>query len=148
MMNVRGLLCFTVALALTTYVTAGDTAKNDQQKLQGTWTILAANEGGKTLLPTRVKGTKMVVAGNTVKVFEQDQQRDMTFQLDAAKEPKAIDLRITEGKRKGETSQGIYALEGDILKICFSLPGKARPVNFAPSQGSGEMLFVLKRAKP
>jgi len=147
-MSVRNLCAFSAALALASHALAEDTARTDQQKLQGTWNVLAGNEGGKTLLPSRVKGAKMVVAGNTLKVFEQDKQRQMTFTLRPTQELRAIDMTITEGKRKGETSQGIYALDGDMLKICFALPGKVRPANFIPAQGSGEMLFVLKRAEP
>jgi uncharacterized protein (TIGR03067 family) len=90
----------------------------------------------------------MVVKANEIKVEEQDKQRVMTFVLDPAKEPCAIDLTMREGKPKAETSQGIYALDGDLLKICFAPPGKTRPVNFTPAPGSGEMLFVLKRAAP
>jgi uncharacterized protein (TIGR03067 family) len=142
------LLCAAVPLVLIAYATAEDAARSDQQKLQGTWKVLAGNEGGKTLPPSRVKGTKMVVKANEIKVEEQDKQRVMTFTLDPAKEPRAIDLTIHEGKPKGEPCQGIYALEGDMLKICFALPGKIRPGNFTPVPGSGEMLFVLKRAAP
>jgi uncharacterized protein (TIGR03067 family) len=135
-------------MSICAYTVAGDGAARDQKKLQGTWKVVAGNESGKTLAPARVKGTKMVISGDKMTVHEQDTKREMTFKLDATKEPRTIDLTIIESKRKGGTSQGIYALEGDTLKIAFALPGKARPVNFTPATGSFEMLFVMKRVQP
>jgi uncharacterized protein (TIGR03067 family) len=142
-----GWLCVSLALGVVEHALADDASK-DQQQLQGTWKVLAGNEGGKTLPPPRAKGSKVVVSGNHITVYEEEKKREMTFKLDPTKEPRTIDLTLTEGKDKGETSPGIYALEGELLKIAFALPGKARPTTFTPKQGSQEMLFVLKRAKP
>jgi uncharacterized protein (TIGR03067 family) len=136
-----------VALWLAGHAVAGDAAK-DQDKLQGTWKIVAGNEAGTTIPAERVKGTRMVVAGNTMSVQERGEKREMTFKLDPLKEPRAIDLTTTTGKDKGATAPGIYSLEGNTLKIAFAMPGKERPVNFAPRRGSGEMLFVMKRIQP
>jgi uncharacterized protein (TIGR03067 family) len=126
----------------------GDAARTDLQSLQGTWNVLAGNEGGKTLPPPRVKGSKMIVKDNVMKVHEQDKQLEMTFTLDASGEPRTIDMTIAEGKRKGEVARGVYILDGDMLKICFAPQGQPRPANFLPRQGSAEMLFVLRRARP
>ena len=43
--------------------------------------------------------------------------------------------------------QGIYALDGDDLKICFAPPGEKRPTEFVTQGGSSEQLVVLKRDK-
>ncbi len=142
-----GLLCsilFLSALAAARAQNPGE----DQQKLQGTWKILAGNESGKTMLPSRVKGSKMIVAGNKIKVQEQEKELTLTYTMDPAKHPRAIDLTMESGKRKGEMSRGIYTFEGGLLKICFAGPGKVRPSSFTPAPGSGERLFVLKRATP
>jgi uncharacterized protein (TIGR03067 family) len=146
-MHLSNLFCST-AMGLLFGMAAGDPAGTDLQTLQGTWIVLAGNEGGKTLPPPRVKGSKMLVKNNTMKVYEQEKELEMSFRLDAAKEPKAIDLTITGGKRKGEVSRGVYAIDGDMLKICFAPQGSPRPSNFLPRQGSTEMLFVLRRAHP
>src|SRR5260370_40952238 len=128
-MRASFLLLVSSMMAMGAYAVAGDGAGGDQKKLQGTWKVVAGNEGGKTLAPARVKGAKMVVAGDKMTVHEQETKREITFKLDATKDPKEIALTITEGKRKGEKSLGIYALERDTLKIAFALPGKARPAN-------------------
>jgi uncharacterized protein (TIGR03067 family) len=148
MMKRLCILFLSFNMAIAPYVIAGDAGQSEQQKLQGTWRILAGNEGGRTLPPARVKGSKMVVAGNLMTVYEAEKKRGMTFKLDPTKDPRIVDLKLTEGPQKGETAQGIYALDGDTLKISFALPGKSRPTSFTPKPGSQEMLFVMKREQP
>ena len=42
--------------------------------------------------------------------------------------------------------QGIYVLDGDTVKICFSHAGNARPTEFT-TNGSDDKMITLKRAK-
>ena len=48
---------------------------------------------------------------------------------------------------KGKTALGIYELEGDTLKLCYSQPGKDRPKEFTAAKGSGQAMSVWKRDK-
>jgi hypothetical protein len=41
--------------------------------------------------------------------------------------------------------QGIYAIEGDTLKICFGM--KDRPKSFAAKADSGHILFLFEKPK-
>ena len=59
-----------------------------------------------------------------------------------------INMIATEGENKGKPAQGIYALDGDMLKICYTLPGKDRPTAFDSKPGSAATLVIWKRAKP
>ena len=43
---------------------------------------------------------------------------------------------------------GIYALEGDELKLCLPQPGRDRPTAFAAPEKSGTTLLVFRREKP
>jgi uncharacterized protein (TIGR03067 family) len=43
-----------------------------------------------------------------------------------------------------KTYRGIYAIEGDVLKICFDKGGTKRPAEFKAAN-AGEVLLVLKR---
>jgi uncharacterized protein (TIGR03067 family) len=72
---------------------------------------------------------------------------DSTFNLDATKTPKQIDMIGTEGQLRGKVAQGIYALEGDVLTICYTMPGGARPTAFESKPGSGSTLVIWKRSK-
>ena len=71
-----------------------------------------------------------------------------TYKIDAATNPKALDLTHTSGPDKGQTVLGIYTLTGDSLKICFGDPaGKQRPTEFAARPNTQHLLVVLKRDK-
>jgi hypothetical protein len=54
----------------------------------------------------------------------------------------------TEGPEKGNTSLGIYELQGDDLKLCLTITAKDRPTEFAAKPKSGHGFEVLKREKP
>jgi uncharacterized protein (TIGR03067 family) len=56
----------------------------------------------------------------------------------------------TEGALKGKAWKGIYALDGDTLKICDNAPNleKGRPTALEVKRGSGYLLVTFKRAKP
>jgi uncharacterized protein (TIGR03067 family) len=65
---------------------------------------------------------------------------DWTFKLNAAKKPKEIDLIAAKGVTKG-----IYALDGDNLKITLATGDGGRPTEFATKPGDGHYHAVLKR---
>ncbi len=74
-----------------------------------------------------------------------------TFTLDPSKTPKAITMKVTEGRReedKGKEVRGIYELAGDTLKWCTAPPGsEERPTEFATKAGTRDMLVTLKKEK-
>lgn len=70
--------------------------------------------------------------------------RSVTFTLDAATDPKRIDLDAGAGDKK---ALGIYALDKDELRICYAEPGAGRPARFESKPGDRVFLLVLKRVK-
>jgi len=66
-----------------------------------------------------------------------------TFTLDPTKNPKEMDSTSDQQA----VSLGIYELEADSYKVCFSPAGKARPVNFSSDPGSGQIFQVWQRQK-
>ena len=70
--------------------------------------------------------------------------------MDPRARPAAIDFAHTEGALKGKAWKGIYALDGDTLRVCDNAPNldKDRPVAFEARSGSGHVLVTFKRAKP
>jgi uncharacterized protein (TIGR03067 family) len=68
--------------------------------------------------------------------------------IDAARNPKTIDLEIMAGEYKGIVYLGIYELDGDTLRLCFALPDRpVRPSEFSASKGSVRALTEFKRGK-
>jgi uncharacterized protein (TIGR03067 family) len=72
---------------------------------------------------------------------------DSTYKLDPARQPKWIEMVGTEGDSAGKSALGIFALNGDELKMCYTMPGGARPTEFESSAGSGRFLVTWKRLK-
>jgi uncharacterized protein (TIGR03067 family) len=68
------------------------------------------------------------------------------YRLDPTAVPTRIDLR--KEADSDVFSFGIYSLEADTLKLCFSLNPESRPSEFSTKDPKGgEMLIILKRKK-
>ncbi len=123
-----------------------EAAKKDQGELQGAWLLRSAERDGKPVGEEKIKNVKICFKGEKVMAKEGDKDFEMTYKLDPTKKPPEIDITYTVGPRKGESSQGIYLLEGDTLKICMSR-GNERPTEFATRPDSSLHLMVFEREK-
>src|SRR5262245_56018434 len=85
--------------------------KDDKDQLQGEWVVVKAEVAGKEL--ASLKDKKLVVKGDE---WTAPTGRELTFKfkLDAAKNPKQIDLKLDAGGAE-MTLPGIYKIEGDTL---------------------------------
>jgi uncharacterized protein (TIGR03067 family) len=137
-----------LALSLATAALGADPAKDDQDRLQGVWTVTAAEHDGQAL--DRIKGNTLTVKGGRFTIKTKSAEFTGTFRLDPAKTPKAIDFQHEADVLKDKKWEGIYKLDGDELRICYAEAdsGKDRPADFATSEGSGLLLTVLQRGKP
>jgi uncharacterized protein (TIGR03067 family) len=125
-------------------------AEEAQKKLQGTWTATQAERDGK--VADDVIGNRLSFAGNRFQIQSKDGKPLYagTALVNPSAKPAAIDFEHTEGAVKGSAWKGIYALDGDTLRICDNAPnlGKGRPAAFEATKGSGYVLITFKRAKP
>jgi uncharacterized protein (TIGR03067 family) len=123
--------------------------KKDPEKLQGTWKLVSLEVNGEQIALKSLERSRLVVTGEKYHFQLDKMALDLTFQMDPAKKPKAIDLKIVSGPYKGKVYHGIYTLEGDTFKICrHSEPDKDRPTAFVTKENSGLMMVVWKRQKP
>lgn len=136
-----------IVLTSLPLMAADDKAKTDQEKIQGTWKIVAAvcNQGEEKDMK-RVIGRIITFKGDKViqgKAGDPD-HGEGTFKLDPTKSPKHIDLvHAKEG-----TSLGLYALEGNELKLSSLEPKlKKRPSVLFAKDGDKQFLFTLERVK-
>jgi uncharacterized protein (TIGR03067 family) len=128
---------------------ADERAGSDLEKLQGSWTVVSGEFGGQAIPSAVVQSLsgQAVFKGDKYTLTAPNNKEGGNFKLDDKKTPKTIDFQITEGKDKGKTQLGIYAISGDGWKLCVAEPGKPRPSDFA-TKGTANQLFVLKRGKP
>jgi uncharacterized protein (TIGR03067 family) len=130
-----------------------DAVKNEASKLQGTWRIVSAERDGSPApedeikkITITIKGDKLIARRTENADKPEEKIYDMSFTIDPTQKPKWIDVTYTDGERKGESSQGIYELEGVSLKICMSR-GNTRPTDFETKAESQRHLMVLKKGK-
>jgi uncharacterized protein (TIGR03067 family) len=127
----------------------GKGAPTDQEKIQGTWTFVSGESDGKAVPPEKIKDSTVVIGKDTILVRDGNNKKtwEVGYRLDPTKSPRAITMQLTEGDQKGRKTDGIYQLEGDSLKLCYALPGGARPSGFTTRAGGKTNCFTLKRAK-
>jgi uncharacterized protein (TIGR03067 family) len=125
-------------------------AEDAQKQLQGTWTATQAERDGKAA--DDVVGHRLSLTGNRFQIQSEDGKPLYagTVRVDPSARPAAIDFEHTEGTLKGQVWQGIYALDGDTLRVCDNAPNldKGRPAAFEATRGSGYVLIRFTRAKP
>ena len=138
-------LCAGAVLVMSAEGNQGDTAKDELKKLEGTWLLVMSEQDGLKSDPNFVKNGKMVIKGNKMTVYGgKVKSTEANIVLNPAKKPKTIDAIQTFGGPKGTKYVGIYELDGDSLKLCFS--EKQRPKDFTAKKGSMRASEVWKRA--
>ena len=122
---------------------------SDKDKMSGTWRCVSAVNGGKPLAQQIVEQLRLTLTKDGGYKTERGKQVlfDSTYRIESRKSPKQIDIIGTEGENKGKTAQGIYEIEGDTLKLCYTMPGEDRPEKFESKEGSAVTLIIWKRAR-
>jgi uncharacterized protein (TIGR03067 family) len=126
-----------LCLFISFLVPQEDPIKSEIAKLQGDWRIVSGT------MPDEVMRKATVTFREDRMIMAVDEQRtELRFRLNPHRQPKEIDL--AKGERK---SLGIYDLQGDQLRLCYEVDGRAaRPHRFEVVTGT-EVLLVLKRRK-
>ena len=129
-----------------------DAVKEEKSRLQGVWVCTKVSFNGRTLDATDEKlvPRPMTVTFDRDKLlFAQGQTKIpatawVKYTIDPSKKPKAIDIG---------SSKGIYAIEGDRLKLKYFKEKdqddkrNVRPADFGTKEGDGCASFECKRQK-
>lgn len=104
-------------------------AQADLAKLQGVWYHVSREEKGKQVAGES-KDHLIVFRGTVVilKTGTEVGQVGMLKNIDAAANPKKVDLVITDGPNEGKTILAIYEIRDGLFRYCGSLD--ARPTSF------------------
>ena len=114
-----------------------DAPKTDLDRLQGIWSVVSIEEGGK---PAKLEKAVFMVDGKRACWQTSESEMLGGLYLDPASKPKTYDFVMSE-----RTMEGIYSLDGDTLRLCHDVPEAKRPVGFTTAKGSHQVLLVLKR---
>ena len=144
-MMLRFLVALTLVLAFSSAVRSAD---KDGDSIEGTWRPATAEIGGKVFLEEARKAMKLMVKDDQYTVTIGMKVDKGTVKVNGAGKPKQIDITGTDGPNKGKTFLAIFERDGDTLRICYDLSGKARPTEFKSTEGSQLFLVTYKREKP
>jgi uncharacterized protein (TIGR03067 family) len=123
--------------------------EEEEAKWQGTWSAVSGESSGENLPPQSLANVKVVVEGVRFVLHRgQGKEAEMSFTINPAENPKALDGTPVSGNAKGKTLPGIYRIEEDTLTICLNpLLGGARPNSFTTKPDSPNVLYVFKRVR-
>jgi uncharacterized protein (TIGR03067 family) len=142
----RAWLAIGVVILIAAADATEEATKKELAKFKGTWNAVSDEREGMKAPETEVKKVKVTFQEDKLIARQGDKTFEMKYTLDPSKNPKTIDVTYLDGELKGESSQGIYSLDGDTLKICMHR-GTNRPTEFETKPDSQRHLLVLKREK-
>jgi uncharacterized protein (TIGR03067 family) len=123
-------------------------ARDDLKKFQGTWECVSMEREGDEIPPEQLKGSSVVYEDDMATLYRDGEFfRRGIITLDPSKTPKRINTWDLGGPYADESVPGIYEIDGDTLKICFSRPKAARPTEFTTKKEPGFLVCVYKRKK-
>lgn len=116
--------------------------KKGAVKLEGKYTIVKGEEGGKAIPADRLKGSVVRFTKEEVVGTDKDKKELFVaeYKLDTSSKPWKI-LMKTKAPKEAETT-GLIKREGDMLVLIYALPGGKEPTDF--KTGEKQQMFWLK----
>ncbi len=144
-------------LLAATSTTAADKPQPLPKTTQGDWVAVAVEFCGQRPPADIVRKYKVIVEADVIvlgplnmadgKFNAEGEPCKARYEQNPKASPKAIDLILKDGDAEYRML-GIYAADGNQLKLCWQHDGKARPTEFKTNAEPTQMLLVLERAKP
>jgi uncharacterized protein (TIGR03067 family) len=124
----------------------GELARREEQRLAGTWRVIAAEAGGVTVPPKEYRDLRLTFRdGKFVARRGSEEPQEGTYTLDPGKDPREMDIVRRAGKDGDVRQQAIYSLTGDTLKICAST--EDRPGDFNTRNHPDRTVLTLRRVR-
>ena len=124
---------------------AADSPQGELDRHQGEWTVVSEEFGGRKAesgeLGDRLKGLTIAVRGDRVAFRTRGVDRWATVVMDPSKSPRTYDLTRDDGR----VLKGIYAWDGQDLKVCTADDQGDRPTEMATRIGSGNRIRTWRR---
>lgn len=136
----------TALLAAVVWVSAPaagqDTKKKADAKLDGGYTVVSGEEGGRAVPEDKIKGSTVRFTADAITGTDKDKKEFFAakYTLDTGKTPWTIRMHSTAPKEADAV--GLIKKEGDTVTLIYSKPGAAAPTEFKTKEGQN--MFVMK----
>ncbi len=119
--------------------------KDDLKNLDGTWRLVAVEQGGKAVDSENFgRNTHRVFSGTTSTFTSGKRRRVGKISIDATKTPKWIDESVGTPPL---LVQGIYELKGGKLRLFMAPPGDMRPTEFKTKEGTEQAIQTYEHVE-
>lgn len=143
----------TLALIAANLLLSGDAPKEDPvkqelEKLQGAWIIVANTQEGKETPESLRERKRYTIKRDHYSVSFKGAEKpllEFRIKLDPTSKPKTIDM--VGLKTDKVLLAGLYELDGDTLTICVPVGTGDRPRSIKSDAGSKSGIIVYKRVK-
>lgn len=144
---VAAVVSFVVPVSVLTAGGEDEAVKIDREHMAGTWRVISYEKDGKKTPAEQLEKTRSIFGADGTAMVQRDGKviAKGNIKIDPTKRPKQSEATYTEGELKGKTVLGIYEVDGENMRICFSLPGKERPREFSSKPDSAHVLITYKR---
>jgi uncharacterized protein (TIGR03067 family) len=130
------LLAASVRLVAADEATKQEAIKKELKKFEGTWTMVSAELSGVKVHNDVSKNIRVIIKGDTLMNKDRGTTTELTIVLDdPSKKPRAYSATGTRNGDK-QSTVGIYDMDGDTLKVCFTSEGGERPNVFSTKGGT------------
>ena len=114
--------------------------------LEGEWRFTGLDIEGTSVPRGALSESRILIDGDRFRSESPEATYDGVFTIDVEASPARIDIAFHEGPEAGNTSYGLFAIDGDTLTFCLGVVGASRPSSFSPKPGTGHALSRLRRA--
>jgi uncharacterized protein (TIGR03067 family) len=126
----------------------GDLLEREQQRLEGTWRVTAAEAEGMAIPAREFRDLRLTFKdGKFTARRGNEEAQEGTYVIDPSSNPKEMDITRTNGPDRGKKQLAVYSLAGDLLKICSCETGTERPSGFDTRDRPGHTLMTLRRVR-
>ena len=117
----------------------------DLAALQGAWTFESVKAGGTEMPRDAIATASIAITGQRFVSEGMGAAYEGELVLDAAANPKWLDMLITKGHAAGTRHLGIYKLDDERWTMCLGQAGSDRPTRFSSTASNGFVLQALQR---